>query len=142
MKAGQHELGFLLADVSRLMRKQFRAHAGEAGLTLAEARALVRVGRHEGIRQVELAELLEIQPITLVPLLDKLVGAGLVERRADPSDRRAHRLHCTRTAAARLAEIRRIVGAVEKRALAGVSAADQKTMLRVLESLRANLCAP
>ena len=70
MKPQQDSLGFLLADVSRLMRRAFQQRSVNSALSLAQARALVYVSRHEGIRQVELAELLDIQPITLARLID------------------------------------------------------------------------
>ena len=74
----QTTLGFLLADVSRLMRKAFRQRLEDSALTLAQARTLVYISRHQGIRQVELAELLEIQPITLARLIDQLLDREAV----------------------------------------------------------------
>ena len=73
-------LGFLLADVFRLLRQNFQRRLEGSSLTLAQARALVYLSRHEGVRQVDLAEMLEVQPITLARLIDQLADAGLVER--------------------------------------------------------------
>ena len=75
-------VGFLIADVLRLMRRRFAKHLKPSGLTLAQARALVYISRREGLRQVELAAVMEIQPITLARIVDQLAEAGLVERRA------------------------------------------------------------
>ncbi|MGL6645389.1 MarR family winged helix-turn-helix transcriptional regulator [Aeromonas caviae] len=88
-------LGFLIGDVQRLMRRQFQQQLEGSCLTLAQARALVHIARSEGIRQVDLAERLDIQPITLARQLDQMADNGLVERRNDPNDRRAHQLHLT-----------------------------------------------
>ena len=98
MSTPQDMLGFLLADVSRMMRRAFNKHLEGSSLTLAQARALVYAARHEGIRQSHLAEMLEILPITLTRLIDQLVEDGFVERRPDPNDRRAHQIFITKQA--------------------------------------------
>ena len=87
--------GFLVSDVSRMLRENFRTTTPELGLTLAQARVLVHLSRNEGISQVALSALLEIQPITLLRQIDRLEKAGLIERRAHPSDRRAQQLYLT-----------------------------------------------
>ena len=86
-------LGFLLADVSRLMRRRFDARAREIGLTRAQWRVLTQLRRREGINQTALAEIMEIEPISLGRHIDRLVEKDFVERRADPRDRRAWRLY-------------------------------------------------
>ena len=103
MEFQQDSLGFLLADASRLYRRAFQRRLEGSSITLAQARALVHVARHEGVRQVDLADLLELQPMTLARLIDQLAAAGLVERRADPADRRAYRVFLRPAAAAQLA---------------------------------------
>src|SRR5512147_1705198 len=85
--------GYLVTDVTRLMRKQFDRRAVRFGLTRAQWRALKRVHRGEGITQNELAEFLEMEPIAVGRVIDRLQKAGFIERRADPSDRRCWRLH-------------------------------------------------
>src|SRR5450631_3665986 len=105
MKLRQESLGFLLADVSRLMRRAFERRLDGSSLTLAQARALIYVSRHEGVRQVDFAELLEVQPITLGRLIDQLAETGLVERRPDSADRRAYQIFLTPAAASHLAAI-------------------------------------
>lgn len=134
--------GFLVADIARLMRRAFQARLDGAALTYAQARALVWLAREEGLRQVDLAEQLEIQPISLARLVDQLADAGLVERRADPEDRRAYRLYLTPAAAPRLAEIRSIADAVRAEALAGLDAREAAATLDGLRRIRAALAAP
>src|SRR5512135_562162 len=120
MTTKQDSLGFLIADVSRLMRHAFRQRLEGSSLTLAQARALVYVSRNEGIRQVELADILEIQPISLARLIDQLAEAKLVERRPDPADRRAYQLFLKPAAAAQLAAIEKVAAAIRADALAGI----------------------
>lgn len=139
MNTPEESLGFLVADVSRLMRRQFQQRLENTGLTLAQARALVYVSRNEGVRQVELAELLEVQPITLARLLDQLAEAGLVERRADPDDRRAFRIHLTPAAAPHLKEIKRVGNAIKKEALKGLSEKQVDGFMATLNQLRNTL---
>ena len=141
MKAQQNSLGFLLADVSRLMRHAFRQRLEGSSLTLAQARALIYVSRNEGIRQVELADMLEIQPISLARLIDQLEEARLVERRADPADRRAYQLFLKPEAAAHLAAIEQVATAIRADALAGIDKQQAEALLRALNTMRANLAA-
>ena len=89
------EFAFLLNDVARLLRTYANYRAAQFGITRAQWAVLVRVDRSEGLNQSELAEVLDLQPITLTRLLDKLCDSGLIERRPDPADRRAKRLFLT-----------------------------------------------
>ena len=93
----EESVGFLLNDVARLLRKRFeqRARAEELGLTRAQWQVLANLARREGINQSALAQHLDLEPITLVRILDRLEASGLVERRADPRDRRARNLFLT-----------------------------------------------
>jgi DNA-binding MarR family transcriptional regulator len=141
MTQRQDSLGFLLADVSRLLRRTFEQRLQGSTLTLAQARALVYLARQEGCRQVELAELLEVQPITLARLIDQLAEAGLVERRVDPADRRAYRLFLTPAAAPQLAAIRQGAATVRAEALAGLDDSQVATLLVALNAMRDNLAA-
>src|SRR3546814_15350494 len=86
------DVGFLIGDASRMLRRIFNERVTPLGLTQAQWRALVHLSRNEGLNPVSLAELLEVQPITVARLIDNLVAAGLVERRPDPNDRRPQRL--------------------------------------------------
>src|SRR6185312_4930884 len=86
-------LGFLLHDIARLMRKRFDQRARGLGLTRSQWQVLAHLARHEGINQAGLAEILELEPITVGRLIDRMEEAGWVERRPDPSDRRARLLY-------------------------------------------------
>src|SRR5712672_4409207 len=95
MEANSSTLDFLLHDVARLLRKRFEQNARGSGLTRSQWQVLTYLARNEGISQSGLADLLEIEPITLGRIVDKLQTRGLIERRPDPSDRRAWLLHLT-----------------------------------------------
>jgi len=142
MQLEKDSLGFLLADVSRLMRRAFQLRMDGNPLTHAQARALVHIARHEGIRQVELADQLEVQPITLARLLDQLAEQGLVERRADPADRRAYRLFLAPDASGQLATLDQVAQAVRAQALSDISPEHAAVAQAVLRQMRANLAAP
>ena len=135
----EESLGFLLADASRLMRRAFERQITGSNLTLSQARALAHVARNEGCRQVELAEQLEVKPITLARLLDQLEQAGLVERRPDPDDRRAYRLHLRSQADQALADIRVAGAAILAEALQGISTEEEAALANALRKMRANL---
>ncbi len=137
----QESLGFLLADASRLMRRLFQLRLKTSHLTLAQARALVYVSRHEGVRQIDLAELLEIQPITLARLIDQLAAAGLVERRPDPGDRRAYQIFLTAAAIPHLEEIKRVAQVIQEYVFSDLTVSESKRFLATLSSLRDKLAA-
>lgn len=141
MTPGSDGLGFLLADVSRLMRHEFarRMDAAASALTFAQARALVYLARSEGLRQVELASLLEVQPITLGRLVDQLDARGLVERRVDPEDRRAYRLFLRPAARPHLQAIRAVGAAVRADALREIGPAPAAALSAMLARMRDNL---
>lgn len=141
MADSQDGVGFLVADVARLMRRAFQSRLEGTTLTYAQARALAWLARREGLRQVDLAEQLEVQPITLARLVDQLALAGLVERRPDPDDRRAYRLFLTPAAAPRLAEVRAIAAATSAEALAGLDARQAADTLDSLRRMRDTLAA-
>ena len=131
-------IGFLLADVTRLMRRAFTSELEGTQLTLAQAKTLLRLRRCEGARQVELAEYLEIRPITLTRLVDQLQAEGLVERRADPQDRRAFQLYLTEAAQPVVEQIVAAVTRLQLRALEGVTPDAVAVFSAVLESMREN----
>ena len=89
-------LGFLLHDVARLMRKRFEQNARDLGLTRSQCQVLAHLARNDGIHQGTLAELLEVEPITLTRIVDRLEEAGLVERQLHRSDRRVRLLRLPR----------------------------------------------
>lgn len=141
MKRQPHNLGFLVADIARLMRRAYRERQERSTLTVAQARTLVHIARREGVRQVDLAEALEVQPITLARLVDQLAQAGLVERRADPGDRRAHRVHLTRAAMPHLAAIEEVAASIHADALRGLDGREASRVIDALQKIHDNLAA-
>jgi DNA-binding MarR family transcriptional regulator len=135
-------IGFLLSDVSRLMRRRFDERARALGATRTQWKALAHVGRNEGLHQSALAELLEVEPITLTRMVDRLEEAGLVERRRDPADRRAWQLFLTEKSHPVLERMHDIAGDLTASALAGVSSDELAQLTTTLEQIRANLHAP
>jgi DNA-binding MarR family transcriptional regulator len=134
-------LGFLLGDVSRLIRRQFDLRAEELGLTRAQWRVLAQLRRREGINQSALAELLEIEPITLVRHIDRLVAKGLVERRPDPNDRRAWKLHLADDVQPVLDRLRQLSEETRNEALAGIPHEQREQLIDNLLAMKANLTA-
>lgn len=132
-------IGFLLADSNRMLRRIFNERITPLGLTQAQWRALVHLSRNEGLNQVNLAELLEVQPITVARLIDKLVAAGLVERRPDPNDRRAQRLFLTERATPVLDRIWEIAEETYDTVFAGLSTDECVALADLLTRMRTNL---
>jgi DNA-binding MarR family transcriptional regulator len=132
-------LGFVLADVARLLRKRFEQNAKELGLTRSQWQVLAHLSRMEGVTQSVLAEVLEIEPVTLVPIIDKLQAMELVERRAHPTDRRMWLLYLREKTHDLLEDIRRIGDSTRAEALRGVAETDQRRLLKTLTQMKANL---
>ncbi len=135
----QQLIGYLLWDVSRMIRKEFNQDGRITCLTMAQARALVRISLHEGIKQVELAEQLEIKPMSLVRVIDSLVEEGLVERRPDPNDRRAYQLFLLPAAGVQLAKLNQLSCEIWSNALDGIPEQDVEHMTQTLQQIHANL---
>ena len=134
-------LGFLLADVVRLMRREFREQAAGLKLTPALARLVFHVDRQPGCRQSDLAALLEVTPVTLGRMIDKLEQRDLVRRAPDADDRRAVRIFLTKTARPLIARMDAIVDRVTERATAGLSATERATLVRLVTRVRDDLSA-
>jgi DNA-binding MarR family transcriptional regulator len=132
-------LGFLLADSARLLRREFDARARTIGVTRPQWRVLIVLKRDEGINQGELADRLEVEAITVGRMVDRLQEACLVERRADPNDRRAWRLYLTSRSRALMEELRPVSDRMIEDTLKGFTPTEQKTFLNYLERVRANL---
>ncbi|MBC7496260.1 MAG: MarR family transcriptional regulator [Sphingomonadaceae bacterium] len=130
---------FLLGDASRLIRRRFDARARTLGVSRAQWQVLFALSRNEGINQTGLADWLEVETITLCRMVDRLADAGLVERRPDPSDRRAWRLHLTDAAHPLLDQLKTLGDAVVADAVVDISADDLATTLAVLTAVRTNL---
>ena len=131
--------GFLMHDVSRLLRASFDRHARTIGLTRAQWRVLAHLSRNEGIKQAGLADILEIKPITLARIVDRLSSDGWVERRADPKDKRAKRLFLTAKARPMLADLRLEALEVRKEALSGLDDKEQDGLIEQLRKVKNNL---
>ncbi len=132
-------LGFLLHDASRLLRRRFEARGQHYGLSSAQWRLLVHLAREGSASQARIAELLEIEPISVSRLVDRMEQAGWVERGSDPNDRRVRLLQPSQKAMDAFEEVRAIAGDIYDRALAGLNADDRKTLMRGLEMVVANL---
>jgi DNA-binding MarR family transcriptional regulator len=132
-------LGFLLHDVARLLKKRFEQNSRESGLTRSQWQVLTYLAQNEGINQARLAELIEIEPITLGRIVDKLEAMGLIERQPHPTDRRRWLLHLMPAARARLQQARDYDDVTRSEAMAGVSEADRQHLLKTLQALKANL---
>ena len=134
-------LGFVLHDVSRLLSKRFEQLAGHLGLTRSQWRAVVYLSRSEGMNQACLADMLEIEPITLARMIDKLEQRGLIERRVDPGDRRAWRLFLRDAARPLLEAIAPLGDATRAEALEGVDAEEFNRLMETLIRMKSNLLA-
>ena len=139
--ADKTTFGFLVTDVTRLMRKHFDRRAARFNLTRAQWRALKRLHHDEGMRQNELAEFLEMEPIAVGRVIDRLQKAGFVERRADPADRRAWRLHVSANAQDVLEDMEKLSNELYRQAQRGIPASELKTMISVLARMKDNLNA-
>lgn len=134
-----NELLFLLHDVARLLRVDADKRARSHGMTRAQWAILIRLDRQPGLSQKELAELLEVEPITVARLIDRLEGAGMVERRPDPRDRRIWRLHLRPAAIPMLAEIAHQRDKIIRMLSPGIDRATLETVTDALETMKANL---
>lgn len=132
-------IGFLIGDVSRVMRRRFDERARAIGVTRAQWRALVTLSREEGIQQTALAERIEVEPITLCRMVDRLEEAGMVERRRDPADRRAWNIYLTDRSRPLLDRLRAVADDLFADALHGVDEHDRAMLTATLERIRANL---
>ena len=134
-------LPFEIAETAHSLRREFDRRAAPLGVTRAQWRALAWLGREPGLRQVELADHLDIEPITLCRIVDRLEESGLVERRRDPEDRRAWRLHLTAKGEPLVDELRALAGAMSQEAFAGVSPEAIELLRTSLAQVRSNLAA-
>jgi len=140
-KAEDISFGYLLNDVTLLFRKHFDRRAVKFGLTRAQWRATKMLYYREGLRQTELAELLEMEPIAVGRVIDRLQSAGFVERRPDPKDRRAWRLYVTDQARGVIADMELIAHGLRKDATRGIEVAEMQQAMGVLNRIKENLQA-
>jgi len=132
-------IGTLLAQVSRLLRRSFDERARGIGVTRPQWQVLSLLKIHAGSNQGSLAELLEVEPITLGRMIDRLQEAELVERRADPTDRRAWRIFLTDKGEGLLDKLRPFGLDTLTQALEGVSEAERDQFMATLARVRSNL---
>ena len=133
------EFAFILNDVARMLRTYADYKAGQFGITRAQWVVLSRLDRFEGLKQSELAEMLDLQPITVTRLLDRLSDNGLIERRSDPNDRRAKRLFLTAAARPLLERLGDLGEEMMGTALAGVERGTVERMVGELAIVKENL---
>jgi len=132
-------LGFLLNDISRTFRRHFDIKMAEHGLTQAQWRALLIMATREGCTQRELSDALDVQPISIARLLDRMVKGGWVKRAPCPNDRRAHRLYLTSRCDPILEVAKAASQEVLSRANQGISEAELAQLLGTLERIKNNL---
>src|SRR6201999_3797954 len=130
---------FTLGEVQRLMRLYADKQAARHGITRAQWAVLAKVERAEGLKQTELAELMEMQPITLTRLIDKLCDNGWIERRGDENDRRVNRLYLRKAARPLLGKLSGLRSELTATALDGINPSDAHRLLAQLESIKENV---
>ena len=135
----ERDLAFLLSDTARLLRTCADQKARQFGMTRAKWAVLFRLERAEGLKQAELADILEVQPITLTRLIDRLCESGLIERRSDPSDRRAKRLFLTPAAKPVMERLSVVSEKMMANVLAGLDQRERKAMVASLTTIKNNL---
>jgi MarR family transcriptional regulator for hemolysin len=135
----KREFAFTINDVARLLRTYADQRARQLGMTRAQWAVLVRLERSEGLKQSELAELLDLQPITLTRLIDRLCENGMIERRADPNDRRAKRLFLTAAARPLMQQLAALGEDVMSVVLEGLSRPEIEATLAKLVAIKDNL---
>lgn len=131
-------LPFEIGETAHALRKAFDRHAVGLGVTRAQWKVLFRLTRMPGLRQVELADMLDVEPITLCRIVDRLEEAGLVERSRDPEDRRAWRLHVTARAQPLIEKLQAVGAELVAEAFAGIDPKDIELTRHVLARMREN----
>jgi MarR family transcriptional regulator, transcriptional regulator for hemolysin len=141
MPRGPVDMNFLftLGELQRLVRAYADRQAARYGITRAQWAVLAKVERFEGMKQTELAEQMEMQPITLTRLIDRLCDAGWIERRSDDTDRRVNRLYLRKAAKPLLAKLTGLKAELTETALEGISPSDANRLLAQLETIKENV---
>jgi MarR family transcriptional regulator, transcriptional regulator for hemolysin len=135
----KREIAFTIMDVARMLKTYADQRARQFGISRAQWAVLIRIERSEGLKQSELADLLDLQPISLTRLLDRLADNGLIERRADPNDRRANRLYLKPAAKPLLGRLSELGADMMETVLEGLDAKSIDRMLKELGMLKDNL---
>ncbi|HEY7842407.1 MAG TPA: MarR family transcriptional regulator [Bradyrhizobium sp.] len=141
MSPGSVDMNFLftLGEVQRLVRAYADRAAARFGITRAQWAVLAKIERSEGMKQTELAEQMEMQPITLTRLIDKLCDSGWIERRGDESDRRVNRLYLRRAGRQLLGKLSGLRSELTATALDGISPVDAQRLLSQMEAIKENV---
>ncbi|MCP5335937.1 MAG: MarR family transcriptional regulator [Oceanospirillaceae bacterium] len=132
-------LGFVLSDVARHLRRNFNRKVQDLGLTQAQWQVLLFIARHEGCRQIQVAEALDMQPISVARIIDRMQAAGWIERQSDPDDRRAFNLYLCEKAAPILQQMKKMGLEIRALAVQGIAPAEQEKLLQMLLTMRHNL---
>ena len=135
------EIAVNIMDVARMLRTYADQRARQFGISRAQWVVLIRLDRSEGLKQSELAEILDLQPISLTRLLDRLAENGLIERRADPNDRRANRLFLMPAARSLLEQLGELGKDMMTTVLDGLDPKSNERLLRDLGVVKDNLRA-
>jgi DNA-binding MarR family transcriptional regulator len=130
---------FVLAELQRLTRAYADKEAARYGITRAQWAVLAKVERNEGMKQSELADQLEMQPITLTRLIDKLCDNDWIERRGDESDRRVNRLYLKKAARPLLGKLAGLKSELTATALEGIVPSDAQRLISQLEAIKENV---
>src|ERR1700761_8739744 len=130
---------FTLGELQRLVRAHADRQAARFGITRAQWAVLAKVERFEGMKQTELAEQMEMQPITLTRLIDRLCDNGWIERRSDDADRRVNRLYLRKAGRTLLAKMSGLKSEITATALEGISPSDAQRLLTQLEAIKENI---
>jgi MarR family transcriptional regulator for hemolysin len=133
--------GFLLKETSRLYGQRFEQRARALGLTLPQCKVLLFLAVNEGVSQVQLAELTDLEPMTLVRILDCMESDGWLQRRNDPADRRARRLYLEAKAKPLVDDIWHLVDLTRREAFAGIPRKHADLMIELLEKIQSNFAA-
>jgi MarR family transcriptional regulator for hemolysin len=131
-------LPFEIGETAHALRKAFDRFAVGLGVTRAQWKVLFKLTRYPGLRQVELADMLELEPITLCRIIDRLEEGQLVERVRDPEDRRAWRLHVTAQAQPLIEKLQGVGAELVEHAFAGIDPKEIETTRQVLARVREN----
>ena len=137
--AAERSLGYLLTDVVRLMRRDFHARATGLGLTPALAKLLFHVHRDPGSHQTALAQRLDVTPVTLCRMVDRLAQRGFVRREPDPADRRAVRVFVAPRGEPLVERMTQVADETRARALRGLKPGERRALLKLLGQMAGNL---
>jgi DNA-binding MarR family transcriptional regulator len=135
----EDNIGSMVADVARLMRRSFDARARDIGVTRPQWQVLTVLRRNEGVNQGKLADLLDVEPITVCRMVDRLQEADMVERRPDPADRRSWRLYLTEKGHMFADQLRPLADDIFEDALVGLKGDERKMLMTMLDRIRQNL---